>query len=999
MVNGKYKDLDVLIPKEARAEINDKILTIVGTGKSQGITREDIFNSYTGVGGLHGLSKNDFDNFHEYSEAKKDKEQGQFFTPHSICREIAELINPNPKDLVADISCGIGNFFNYFQEENCFGCELDSKAVSVADYLYPNATIKCEDFKYFKLDAKVDYVLGNPPFNIWMNHADTGDSIKSQYYFFKKSAEIMKRGGLILAVVPSSFLADEFFNKSDIEGIEEDFSFIGQYSIDVDAFKSLGVKNFATKVMCWQRRAEAIEHQEYVPTEFISHTVLKERITKCLKNKEALRLQLHRELLNDEDKEFEYKVKKYVFEIRHHKPLQKYENKALAYINKYRTQKCPEKMDYETWYKKHRITKPMVISYLKRTIAKQNYKPIDDVKFVKFNYGVKLKAYSNKEKRKLNKRNQTVWYFNRVCTGLDSIQTTPIPPQYKRLFDRKTSAYRLQNTPLKELDKCPEIANYLRRFYFIDKEGKKCHFNKVQRTDLGMLLQKDYSILAWQMGGGKTAGAYAWSRWKRQRNTFIVSASLAINLTWKPFLTTNGESFVIVKTLKDLYSIKDGDYILLSFHFISKYSRRIKKFIRMNSQKVNLVFDESDEITNNKSRRTKSVLNIFRRCKRKFLTTGTTTRNNIGELYSQIELLYNNSMNMMSWSPFYYVEEKPKGEATRIKRKDNKYWNEPFPAYYGQTMFRRCFNPTKSTVFGIGKQNQDIYNEQDLREIIEKTIITRKFREIAGDKYEVETILVHQDNSERQVYRTIINELDKIIPDYFNLTGNSRKDALLKLMRQLTLLIEATSTPQMFNFYRGSGTPNKAKKIFEMVEDLWDDKVAIGCTSKKAAKWYYEEIQDFDRPSFYIDGDVTFKRREVILKEFEATENGILVCTQQSLKSSVNIPSCDKVIVESLQWNIPKIEQFYFRFIRYNSKNKTQVYFVNYEGTIEVNLLALLMAKERLNDYVKTLEYKEDSDIYDEYDIDLDILNGLITKQKDEDGKVQINWGEAQVVN
>ena len=103
--------------------------------------------------------------------------------------------------------------------------------------------------------------------------------------------------------------------------------------------------------------------------------------------------------------------------------------------------------------------------------------------------------------------------------------------------------------------------------------------------------------------------------------------------------------------------------------------------------------------------------------------------------------------------------------------------------------------------------------------------------------------------------------------------------------------------------------------------------------------------------------------------------------------------------MESLQWNIPKIEQFYFRFIRYNSKNKTKVYFVNYEGTIEVNLLALLMAKERLNDYVKTLEYRENSDIYDEYDIDLDILNGLITKQKDEEGNIQISWGEAKAVN
>lgn len=36
-----------------------------------GITREDIYNAYTGVGGLHGLERADFDSYHAYSEKKK----------------------------------------------------------------------------------------------------------------------------------------------------------------------------------------------------------------------------------------------------------------------------------------------------------------------------------------------------------------------------------------------------------------------------------------------------------------------------------------------------------------------------------------------------------------------------------------------------------------------------------------------------------------------------------------------------------------------------------------------------------------------------------------------------------------------------------------------------------------------------------------------------------------------------------------------------------------
>ena len=53
----KYKILKVSIPQDKRADINEKVLSILASGDMQGITLEDVFNSYTGIGGLHGLSK------------------------------------------------------------------------------------------------------------------------------------------------------------------------------------------------------------------------------------------------------------------------------------------------------------------------------------------------------------------------------------------------------------------------------------------------------------------------------------------------------------------------------------------------------------------------------------------------------------------------------------------------------------------------------------------------------------------------------------------------------------------------------------------------------------------------------------------------------------------------------------------------------------------------------------------------------------------------------
>lgn len=69
----KYSYLGQRIPKEARKELNEKIIHLVTSNQAEaaGITREDIYNAYTGDGGLHGLHMADFDNYAEFSKAEK----------------------------------------------------------------------------------------------------------------------------------------------------------------------------------------------------------------------------------------------------------------------------------------------------------------------------------------------------------------------------------------------------------------------------------------------------------------------------------------------------------------------------------------------------------------------------------------------------------------------------------------------------------------------------------------------------------------------------------------------------------------------------------------------------------------------------------------------------------------------------------------------------------------------------------------------------------------
>lgn len=76
----KYTCYDSAVPQESRKEFNEKILYLIDNNKLEEfqISNDDIYNAYTGVGGLHGLNRNDYDNYASYSDAKKEIENGQF---------------------------------------------------------------------------------------------------------------------------------------------------------------------------------------------------------------------------------------------------------------------------------------------------------------------------------------------------------------------------------------------------------------------------------------------------------------------------------------------------------------------------------------------------------------------------------------------------------------------------------------------------------------------------------------------------------------------------------------------------------------------------------------------------------------------------------------------------------------------------------------------------------------------------------------------------------
>ena len=116
----KYQDLNIPVPSEKRNLYNSKILDLIQSSYLQGFTQEQIFSPYTGIGGLHGLNREEFANYHEFSEAKKECENGQFWTPDAITKEVISRLGISGNDLVCDLTCGKNSFFNHLPMKKMF---------------------------------------------------------------------------------------------------------------------------------------------------------------------------------------------------------------------------------------------------------------------------------------------------------------------------------------------------------------------------------------------------------------------------------------------------------------------------------------------------------------------------------------------------------------------------------------------------------------------------------------------------------------------------------------------------------------------------------------------------------------------------------------------------------------------------------------------------------------------------------------------------------------
>lgn len=356
-----------------------------------------------------------------------------------------------------------------------------------------------------------------------------------------------------------------------------------------------------------------------------------------------------------------------------------------------------------------------------------------------------------------------------------------------------------------------------------------------------------------------------------------------------------------------------------------------------------------------------------------------------------------NFHTMISWAESLYWYEKDE-DGSWLNSSSNPFYGKPIPAYKpGYNLFAESHLPEKITVFGVGKKTQDIYNADTLNRMLSYAVITRTFAEITGKEIRrIHQVPVSFSSVEREVYRKAVEEFFALRQRYFALTGNSRKDSMMALIQQITLLLRISAAPNTVEEYDITDLPVKLKKVCDMVAEWNDEVVVIGVRHKNVVEAYAEAIrQRFpERKLFTVTGSTTtLAGRRRLKKSLKESGNGIMVCTQQCLPSSVNFEFVNKVVIPELHYNNARMSQFYMRFVRFTSTDWKDIYFVTYSGSIESNQMQMVLAKEKLNLFMKGQDVNLD-EVYNRFGVDYDLMSLLMSREVDDKGSSYLSWGK-----
>ncbi|UTC47724.1 LPD1 domain-containing protein [Treponema vincentii] len=193
--------------------IREQCITLLNEKSADELTAEDkkVLARYEGGGGTGE------------TERSASEVLYAFYTPKAVCDTLWRLVDAYAPDVktVLEPAGGTGRFLEGRAHNDCTLIEPDETASRIARLLHPAAQVKTQAFQELFFEDGVihrpqytgepfDLVIGNPPYGIYSGFykgkGEGASHSRYEQYFLDRALDVVKDGGLVAFVLPSSFL-------------------------------------------------------------------------------------------------------------------------------------------------------------------------------------------------------------------------------------------------------------------------------------------------------------------------------------------------------------------------------------------------------------------------------------------------------------------------------------------------------------------------------------------------------------------------------------------------------------------------------------------------------------------------------------------------------------------------------------------------------------------------------------------------------------------------
>jgi hypothetical protein len=228
------------------AEITSLVNAKVADGEVWAKSELDFIQQYTGAGGL------------SIEDATANATLHEYYTPDAVISRMWALAYKHgfTSGRILETSAGTGRFLRYVDPANSTvrAFEIDPLSGKILKACFPWADITIGPFetifypngpgqKRVQPEANWDLVIGNPPYGPRDGNYQ-GKTLEGAYtmaktldqYFIEKGIDLLKPNGLLIYIIPSSFLNNDGKYNAFKDSLEERAELIDAYRMPLGIF-------------------------------------------------------------------------------------------------------------------------------------------------------------------------------------------------------------------------------------------------------------------------------------------------------------------------------------------------------------------------------------------------------------------------------------------------------------------------------------------------------------------------------------------------------------------------------------------------------------------------------------------------------------------------------------------------------------------------------------------------------------------------------------------